>query len=239
VPDATASLSAAWEKHARAWAAWARTPGHDVFFTGLNWPAFRELLPPPGRRTLDVGCGEGRVGRELAAIGHDLAGIDSAPTLVALAREGGGYGELVCGSAARLPWAPGSFDLVVAFMSMHDMDDPVAAIDEIGRVLEPGGVLCLAITHPLNRLAEASKDYFREQRFSIPLAWDGIEMVFEGIDRPLETYTGALSGAGFVIERLVEPRAAASTDPGSALAKAITLPFFLHMRCRLDRVSRS
>jgi SAM-dependent methyltransferase len=228
------SLSAAWEQHAPAWAAWARTPGHDVYFTDLNWPAFRELMPPPGRRTLDVGCGEGRVGRELAASGHDVTGIDSAPTLVALARESGGYSELVCGSAARLPWAAGSFDLAVAFMSIQDMDDPVAAVDEIARVLEPGGILCLATTHPLNRLAEGLANYFREQRFTITLAQNGIEMVFEGMDRPLGAYTGALARAGFVIEQLSEPRAAPSTDPDSPLAKAITSPFFLHLRCRLD-----
>ena len=229
------SLSAAWEAHAGAWAAWARTPGHDIYFTDLNWPAFRELLPPPGRRTLDVGCGEGRVGRELAAIGHDMVGVDSAPTLVELARESGGYRELVCASAARLPWRAGSFDLVVAFMSIQDMDDPVAAIDEIARVLEPGGVLCLATLHPFNRLPEGFEDYFRERRFSLTVAQNALEMVFEGIDRPLETYTCALAGAGFVIEQLREPCAAPSTDPNSPLAKAVTFPFFVHMRCRLDR----
>jgi hypothetical protein len=47
---------------------------------GLDWPAFREVLPPPGHRTLDVGCSEGRVGRaiELVAdyreVGHGQDG---------------------------------------------------------------------------------------------------------------------------------------------------------------------
>jgi SAM-dependent methyltransferase len=233
------SLSEAWEEHAHAWTAWARTPGHDIYFTDLNWPAFRELLPRPGRRTLDVGCGEGRVGRELASIGHEVVGVDSAPTLIEFAREAGGYRDLVCASAACLPWGADSFDLVVAFMSMQDMDDPVAAIDEIARVLEPGGVFCLATLHPFNRLPGGLEDYFREQRFSLTVDQNAIKMVFEGIDRPLETYTRALEGAGFVIEQFREPRAAPSTDPDSPLAKAATFPFFVQMRCRLDRPADS
>jgi hypothetical protein len=49
-----------WEDEAEAWARWARTPGHDEWHWRLNWPAFLELLPPPRRLTLDLGCGEGR-----------------------------------------------------------------------------------------------------------------------------------------------------------------------------------
>ena len=148
--DGPGSLSDAWERHAGQWARWARFPGHDIYHEQLNWPAFRGLLPPPGRRTLDVGCGEGRVGRQLAAGGHCVAGIDSSPTLVALAREAGGFQELVCGDSARLPWPDQSFDLVLAYMSLHDIDDLPGTVAEIGRVLDPGGRLCLAIVHPLN-----------------------------------------------------------------------------------------
>jgi 2-polyprenyl-3-methyl-5-hydroxy-6-metoxy-1,4-benzoquinol methylase len=56
----------AWERNAEEWLAWARTPDHDVFHWRLNFPQFVALLPDAGHRTLDVGCGEGRVGRWLA-----------------------------------------------------------------------------------------------------------------------------------------------------------------------------
>ena len=104
------SLSDAWERHASDWARWTRVPGHDVYHERLNWPAFQELLPPPGRRTLDVGCGEGRVGRRLRDSGHRVAGIDSSRTLLGLAHEAGGDDELVCGHAAALPWEARSFE---------------------------------------------------------------------------------------------------------------------------------
>src|SRR5690242_18580641 len=92
-------LDDAWERRATEWTAWARTPGHDVHFTHLNWPAFEELLPPPGRPALDLGCGEGRVGRLLRPADYRLIGLDSSPTLAALARASGGYDRVLDGSA--------------------------------------------------------------------------------------------------------------------------------------------
>jgi len=234
VSEDESSLSEAWERHAGDWARWTRRPGHDVYHERLNWPAFRVLLPPPGRRTLDVGCGEGRAGRALHADGHRLVGIDSSPTLVALAREAGGYEELECGDAARLPWSSRAFDLALAYMTLHDMENLQGAVSEIARVLEPGGRLCLAIVHPLNRPPEALDDYFRERRFADEFERDGVGMTFEGVDRPLEAYTRALTRAGFRIEELREPKpTAAGLAAAPALARAAERPYFLHMRCVL------
>jgi len=230
------SLSDAWERHAARWERWTRVAGHDVYYEQLNWPAFHALVPPAGRRTLDVGCGEGRVGRALAAEGHRLTGIDSSPTLAGLAREAGGYDEVVCGDAARLPWEARSFDLAVAFMSLHDMDDLTGAVTQIARVLEARGRFCLAIVHPLNRAPEALDDYFAEHRFADDLEHDGVAMTFESIDRPLEAYTRALSRAGFLIEELREPQpTAAALAAAPRLAKAAKRPYFLHLRCVLAR----
>ena len=232
--DGFGSLSEAWERNAADWAKWTRVPGHDVYHERLNWPAFRDLLPGAGRRTLDIGCGEGRVGRALQSEGHRVVGIDSSPTLLELAREAGGYEQLVCGDAAALPWEERAFDLAIAYMSLQDVDDLPAAVAEIARVLEPGGLLCLAIVHPLNR-PEALEDYFRQHRFAEELECDGLSMTFEGIDRPLEIYTRALARAGFVIEELREPRPSeAALAQAPRLAKARKRPYFLQMRCVLQ-----
>ncbi len=121
-------------------------------------------------------------------------------------------------------------------MVLQDMPEPAAAIREIARVLEPGGVLCLAVVHPLNRPVEFLGDYFTERRISEVVARRGLEMRFEGVDRPLESYTRALSAAGLVIEALREPRASsAAVARAPELAPAERKPFFLHMRCRLDK----
>ena len=162
-----------------------------------------------------------------------MIGVDSSPSLAAHARDAGGYEEVVCGDAAMMPWPTDHCDLAIAFMSLHDMPDPASVSREIARVLEPGGVLCVAIVHPLNRPADALGDYFTERRVREVVARRGLEMTFDGIARPLETYTRALSAAGFVIEELREPQAARSAVTQAAeLAPAAINPFFLHLRCR-------
>jgi ubiquinone/menaquinone biosynthesis C-methylase UbiE len=111
-----------WEAEAQKWAAFARTPGHDSTHDDVNLPVLRALLPGPGRATLDLGCGEGRVGRFLRSIGHRVAGADAAPTLVGLAVRHPDAVPAVLADATALPFGDAAFDLVVAYMSLHDMD---------------------------------------------------------------------------------------------------------------------
>lgn len=140
----------------------------------------------------------------------------------------------MCADAAALPWPDDEFDLAVAFMSLHDMPRPATAIEETARVLEPGGVLCIAIVHRLSRPPEHFDGYFSEQRFTETVTRNGLTMTFDGIDRPLESYTRALSDNGFVIDEIREPRAsAAAVGCVSELAPAARKPYFLHLRCHL------
>jgi SAM-dependent methyltransferase len=121
-------------------------------------------------------------------------------------------------------------------MSLHDMPDPATVIKEIARVLEPDGVLCLAIVHPLNRPAEHFDDYFSEHRFTEAVTRNGLTMTFDGVDRPLESYTRALSDFGFVINELREPRASSAVvERARELGPAAKKPYFLHVGCRLWR----
>ncbi|HEX3327991.1 MAG TPA: class I SAM-dependent methyltransferase, partial [Actinomycetota bacterium] len=106
------TLRDAWRGESDNWLRFARTPGHDRYYFLLNLPRFLELLPPPGKLTIDVGCGEGRLGRELAQRGHRVLGLDtSEPAVRALnASSGGALG--VVGDAGQLPFRPASADLV-------------------------------------------------------------------------------------------------------------------------------
>jgi ubiquinone/menaquinone biosynthesis C-methylase UbiE len=141
------SFNEEWEREAESWIAWARTPGHDAYW--LYRDAFFELVPPAGRATLQVGCGEGRVPRELAARGHLVTAIDASPTLVAAASEAHAEGRYLLADAAALPFEDGAFDLVVAFNSLMDVQDMPGAVREAARVLAAGGRLCVCVTHPL------------------------------------------------------------------------------------------
>jgi SAM-dependent methyltransferase len=197
------SLRDAWEGQAANWLRWTRTPGHDHWFEDHNWPAFERLLPPAGRRTLDLGCGEGRVGERLAALGHTVAGVDASPTLAAAARDRGVYAEVVEADAAALPFADDTFDLAVAFMSLHDMDDPAGAVREVGRVLEPGARFALATLHPVKTAPEVG-GYDASRRYDEPIERDGVPMVFSSLHHSLERYVGFLRDGGFVVEDLRE-----------------------------------
>jgi SAM-dependent methyltransferase len=224
----------AWERNLRS--GW-RGPGRLITTstTGrLNFPQFVALLPGAGQRTLDVGCGDASAGGWRHA--HSVVGIDSSPTLTAAAQEAGGYDKIVCGDAASLPWPNGAFDLAIAYMSLHDMPDPEAVIGEIARVLCPGSQLAIAIIHPLNRADEDLDRYFERLRFRDRVIRGGLRMTFDGVDRPLSDYTAALTGHGFVIDRLTEPKPSAEDcRADESLIKASRRPYFLHIRCRLSR----
>ena len=229
------------EVNAEEWLAWARTPGHDAAFWDMNPPAFCELIPAPGLRTVDVGCGEGRVGRMLAELGHRVRGVDSSPTLVDAAT---GCRRLRRGRLRRRGSAavvPNSYDVAVVFMCLMDMPDSAAAVREIARVLVPGGCLCIALTHPLNGTAEFLDDYFTERVFDERVEADGLSMRFVGRERPIGHYTRVLADSGFVIEELRGPYPSAEAVARTPrLAAATKRPWTLRsaLGC-FERVLRS
>jgi ubiquinone/menaquinone biosynthesis C-methylase UbiE len=102
----------------------------------------------------EVGCGEGRVARDLRARGYEVTGLDVAPTLVEAARDADPSGTYVVGDAAALPFGDASFDLVVSYNSLIDVDDMPAAVAEAGRVLRPGGCFCACVPHPFSEAGE-------------------------------------------------------------------------------------
>ena len=230
-------LRDAWDAHAEDWISWARAPGHDSYWR-FHRDAFLPLVPPPGRLTLDVGCGEGRVGRDLARRGHRVVGFDASRSMVAAAQthpDAGGP-VAVC-DAAALAVPDGVADCVVAFMSLQDVDDMERAVAEAARVLSRGGHLVMAITHPLNTAGKFSAapegdsppfviegSWFERRPLADTCEKDGHVMTFHSEHRPLHDYTDALADAGFAIERLREVG-----EPG-ADNKWHRIPLFLHLR---------
>jgi SAM-dependent methyltransferase len=231
-----------WERNAEDWAAWARAPDHDHFFWYYNLPRFLEILPPPGDLTLDVGCGEGRVARTLAALGHRVVPIDASPTLAALSAAHDEPLPAVVADAVALPVPEALADRAIAFMSLQDVDDLSGAIHELGRVLCRGGILCVAILHPLTTAGEHLDDsiaspfvlthsYSEPRRFVDRVERDGFRMEFHSMHRPLAAYTDALHEAGFVIDLIREPvpdEAAIERFP--RLGRQHRFPWYLHIR---------
>lgn len=105
----------------------------------------------PGQRVLDVGCGGGRHsyealrrGAQVVALdtdGDELAGV--GVMLDAMSSEGeappGATGATVLADGRRLPFADASFDRVIAAEVLEHVTDDAVVLDEIRRVLRPGG----------------------------------------------------------------------------------------------------
>lgn len=210
-----------WELEAENWVRWVRTPGHDAYWDYAPI-FFDEMVPAAGRRTLELGCGEGRVVRDLTGLGHRVVGLDASPTLLGHARRADPSGRYVLADAARVPFADGTFDLVVAYNSLMDIEDMEAAVREAARVLETGGRLCVCVTHPINDAgAFASREpdaafvidgsYLDKRPFEGTFERDGLRITFRGWAYPLEAYGRALEDAGFVIDAVREPPATAAT----------------------------
>jgi ubiquinone/menaquinone biosynthesis C-methylase UbiE len=122
----------------------------------------------PGMRLLDCGCGPGSITVDLAqavapgeAIGIDLR-EDAIERGRALARERGVANvSFQSASVYRLPYPSGSFDAVFASAVLQHLASPVAALEEMHRVLRSGGVVGIVdgsstfgIRHPTNPLLE-------------------------------------------------------------------------------------
>jgi SAM-dependent methyltransferase len=211
---------ARWAAQADAWAAWADAGHEDDVL-----PLFLDLLPAPPRRTLDIGCGEGRVTRELRRRGHDATGVDVAERLVELAGARDTGGDYRVAGVENLPFEDASFDLVVAFNVLMNVDDPARAVDEARRVLGAGGHLCASIVHPIASAGDwdgdvfSIHDYLRERPYEDRVG----DVVFANVHVPLETWSRWLEAAGFVVETLREV-------PRARLRGWNRLPMFLFVR---------
>jgi ubiquinone/menaquinone biosynthesis C-methylase UbiE len=95
------------------------------------------VRPLPGERALDLACGPGIVAAALERAGLLVTGIDLTREMLREAAARGG--RCVQGNADRLPFPDRTFDVAVCRNSFHHFPAPRAVMDEMGRVLRPGG----------------------------------------------------------------------------------------------------
>ncbi|HZH99037.1 MAG TPA: class I SAM-dependent methyltransferase [Fimbriimonadaceae bacterium] len=202
-----------WEESADAWVRSVDRgdPSREIV---LDDPMLRMAGSVDRTRVLDVGCGEGRFVRMLEKRGASVVGLDPIQKLLTVARERGG-GVFLKGSGETLPFATGSFDLVVSYLTLIDIPDFRSAASEMTRVLRPGGRLLIAnlnsfmttVPEPWLRDASGEKlhvmvDNYCEERPEW-VEWGGIKVI--NWHRPFSAYAGALLACGLRLEQFEEP----------------------------------
>jgi SAM-dependent methyltransferase len=183
---------------ADAYARWARS-GADASFQP-TLATLLELLPPPPLDILDVGCGEGRVGRELIARGHRVVGVDSDARMVELATE---RHPAFAAEAANLPFADATFRCVVTVHTLMEIVDLQPAVNEIARVMRPGAVAVAIVEHPFASAAKVAR-YSAEARYGWDVTHEGANIGLGGIHRSLAMYIASFERAGLGLETLRE-----------------------------------
>lgn len=221
-----------WDEAASAWSVFV---GHELDFhrVRMHGPALLTACGDVrGLRVLDLACGDGWLCRKLAERGATVVGVDVSGEQVAVARASGDEGGRVdyrvmdAARVDRVDWG-GRFDLATACMSLQDMPEPGAVLRAAREVLAPDGLLACSVPHPFTHLRGGqgtvrdpgdgvlripAGGYFDEPtahrvRWDVPRTgrvWTTIRW-----SRKLEDYWQMITGAGFAVRDVVEPRPAA------------------------------
>ena len=121
-------------------------PVYDELRKNCYAGALRDLLvsrfpPSSGSVVADVGTGTGYLAKKLAEYAKTVNAIDSSPDMLEVARQGLRHKKikLIEGDAHDLPLGDETQDLVYANLLIHHLLEPALAINEMYRVLKPGG----------------------------------------------------------------------------------------------------
>lgn len=133
---------------------------------------------PEGSLILDAGCGTGLSTRLLQKEGYRTCGVDISPLFLTVEKQSHPTTQLLSGNALGLPFQDNTFDSICAFEFIEHIPDIPALIDEMHRILKPGGWIIL---HSPNLISPY-----------LP-AFDILRMTFGGAGRPVfaETYLQA------------------------------------------------
>jgi len=112
----------------------------------------------PSGDVLEVAPGPGYLAIEIARLGHfRVTGLDISHTMVEISRENAAAAAVTVdfrqGDATEMPFADGSFDLIVCQAAFKNFRQPVSALNEMHRVLRPGG---RAVIQDLRKEASSS-----------------------------------------------------------------------------------
>jgi 2-polyprenyl-3-methyl-5-hydroxy-6-metoxy-1,4-benzoquinol methylase len=218
-PDANeAQIIRSWNTNAGPWARAVQTGSirsRTLVTDRAIVDAVSSLHP---RRVLDLGCGEGWLARDLAALGMKVTGVDAVPDLIAEARRLG-HGEFVVQdyrAIAAREWRAGPFDAAVCNFSLLGKESVESLLGAIGSYLAQPGYLVIQTLHPLAPCGDHPyEDGWRAgswsgfgAQFSDPAPW---------YFRVLQSWFSMLRRSGFEVTECREPAAPGAKSPSSVI----------------------
>lgn len=213
-----------WNEATPVWANFIRSQ-KDFYGMYLNTPVTFGLMGDLlWKRVLDLGCGEGLNARLMTKKGAKVVGLEPSELYehaVAAEKKTNLGIQFHRGRAEAMEnLRLGQFDMVVAFMVLHEIKDLRATIKAVSETIEKHGEFIFSILHPVtnccgdqwtsNGLPSGGKgdpDYFNRRQ--IKVRWESEHLIqpFETFHyhRPLSDYFDVLAGLGFSISKVVEP----------------------------------
>ena len=134
-----------------------------------RWRRFLVSRIPPGSQVLDVATGTGAVALHLLERGCTVTGLDQSPGMLRVARARlGDRVHFVEGRAESLPFADASFDALTFTYLIRYVDEPGEVLQELARVVRPGGTVAMLEFFVPRRPWRAAWDVYVER--ILPLA---------------------------------------------------------------------
>lgn len=203
-----------WEASAQQWIDNLQSRGDQAreFLDPRVWQQFGNV---EGKVVLDVGCGEGRFCRQLAEKGAIVTGVEPTPKLLEKAKTYADSITYIDGRAEQLPFPNATFDFVLFYLVLLDVEPFEPALDEARRVLKTGGkcivVNCTSMNTASDRFWETDENGNKTawlverygSRHQCIAEWKGIRV--HNYHRPLSTYFQAFLERGFELRFFDEP----------------------------------
>lgn len=217
-----------YNENAQKYTDHVRNENDSIYHAYYEKPAMYALLPDlTNKIVLSLGCGSGEDSNYLKKQGADKSvGIDLSTGLLAHARESYGECEFLEMDMEKLSFDTESFDFAYSSLAIHYIEDWTETFKEVFRVLKPNSYFLFSCNHPANGAMEiidtenvrefrldiisnkATKeitvvgDYLNRRKLKDALGKDTVS----NWSKPFGEIISEAQSAGFIIDRLVEPR---------------------------------